>query len=155
RPYLFDGTLGDNLLMPLKIKPQAVRWDPQSRDRKAVEALSSGNSYDPLDVDWVDPGLAELDDPEQIRAWWFQLVEAMGIDEAMFRRTLRSRFDPELHPDLARAIVDLRPEIEKALDEKGLADAVFRFDPGSFNPAIPLGGNLFYGTPTREISQDG
>ncbi len=44
RPYLFEGTMGDNLLMPLMIKPQEVLWDPDYRDRQHAEALRSGSS---------------------------------------------------------------------------------------------------------------
>jgi len=153
RPYLFDGTLGDNLLMPLRIKPQEVYWDPREHDRRAREAKRSGNSQDPLAADWVDPDLAGLTDGEDVREWWFKLVEAMGMDEGMFRRTLRSRFDPKLHPDLAQSIVELRPTIEQRLREQGLDDAVFRFEPDTFNPAVPLGSNLLYAAPAREITQ--
>jgi len=144
RPYLFDGTLGDNLLMPLKTKPQSAADDPTRRNRKAVEAAKSGNSPDSADVEWLDPGVAGLEHPDEIRDWWFKLVEAMGMDEFMVRRTLRSRFDPELHPDLAKEIVDLRPELFERLTAKGLDKVIHRFDPEQFNPAIPLAGNLLF-----------
>ncbi len=146
RPYLFDGTLGDNLLMPLKIRPM------EAPDAPDEEALQSGNSADPLGVDWVDPALAGLTDADEIRDWWFRLVEAMGIDDAMFRRTLRSRFDPARYPDLARAIVALRPEIEARLKQTGLDRCVNRFDPDRFNPSVPLGGNLLYAAPATDLS---
>ncbi|MCA0872614.1 cyclic nucleotide-binding domain-containing protein [Seohaeicola saemankumensis] len=155
RPYLFDGTLGDNLLMPLKIKPQEVIWDPHRRNRAATEARRSGNSADPLDANWIDPGLAGLQDGEDVRDWWFQLVQAMGIDEFMFRRTLRSRFDPDLHPALARDVVDLRPLIMEKLRARGLDEFVYRFEPDLFNPAIPLGGNLLFATAARELTHHG
>lgn len=155
RPYLFDGTLGDNLLMPLRIKPQSMMWDPKGKDQRMSEAMRSGNSPDSLHSDWVDPGLAGLTDGEDIRDWWFKLVEAMGIDEYMFRRTMRSRFDPQLHPGLARAIVELRPEVHEKLMELELDDEVHRFHPDKFNPTIPLGGNLMFASPVREISQQG
>lgn len=155
RPYLFNGTLGDNLLMPLRIKPQEVLWDPKGRNRAAREAQRAGNSPDPLNAEWVDPDLAGLADGEDIRDWWFKLVEAMGMDEAMFRRSLRTRFEPQAHPYLAQAIVDLRPEVEKRLKAQGLDDAVYRFEPDAFNPAVPLGGNLLYASPRRAISQQG
>lgn len=153
RPYLFDGTLGDNLLMPLKTRPQdSAPVGSWPRDRRAIEARRAGNSTDPLQTNWIDPEIAGLSGGEEIRDWWFRLVEAMGIDEMMFRRTLRSRFDPVQHPALARAIVDLRPEIAERLREKGLDEVVYRFDPDSFNPAIALGGNLLFAAPAREIS---
>ncbi len=154
RPYLFDGTLGDNLLMPLKIKPQSVLYDPHERNHRASEARRSGNSTDVLEADWVDPGLAGLKDGKDIRDWWFQLVGAMGIDEAMFRRTLRSRFEPSRHRKLAEDIVALRPEIHRRLKERGFDGCVHRFEPDRFNPAIPLGGNLLFAAPTCRITQD-
>ena len=153
RPYLFDGTLGDNLLMPLKNKPQTVLWDPNGKNRRAAEARKSGNSTDTLQADWIDPGLAGLKDGEDVRDWWFKLVEAMGIDEFMFHRTLRSRFDPSQHPKLARDIVALRPEIFERLVERGLDSVVHRYEPDQFNPSIPLGGNLLFAAPAQQISQ--
>ncbi|MEP2642530.1 ABC transporter transmembrane domain-containing protein [Roseobacter sp.] len=153
RPYLFDGTLGDNLLMPLKSSPKTVLWDPNSKDRKGIEARRSGNSLDSIKADWVDPGLAGLNTNEEIRGWWFQLVEAMGVDELMFRKTLTSQMDVELHPELAAAIVDLRDSVHQRLIESGLDRFVNRFHPDEFNPSIPLGGNLLFAAPKREISQ--
>jgi putative ABC transport system ATP-binding protein len=153
RPYLFDGTLGDNLLMPLRMKPDQTE-PPRGKDRCAIEATRSGNSTDRLSDDWIDPELAGLISGEDIRDWWFKLVQAMGVDEAMFRRSLRSRFKPDLHPLLAKRLVELRPLIHERLQEAGLMDAVNRFDPDAFNPSVPLGGNLLYATPRIEISQE-
>jgi len=154
-PYLFDGTLGSNLLMPLMTSPRTVEWVRNKRDRDQSEAIRSGNSRDTIDADWVDPALAGLNDADDIRQWWFELVQAMGIDDFMFRRMLKSRIDPDTHPGLAKAIVALRPAVEKCLIEKGLIDQVHRFDPDTFNPAVPLGGNLLFASPKYEISQEG
>jgi len=154
RPYLFDGTLGDNLLMPLRLRPPENGQVLTGHDKRmALEAQRSGNSPDSPTANWVDPGLAGLTDPEDLRDWWFKLVEAMGLDEFMVRRTARSRFDPDLHPGLAKAIVDLRPEMFERLKAKGLDDVVHRFEPDRFNPTIPLGGNLLFAAPAQPISQ--
>ncbi|MEM6371179.1 MAG: ABC transporter transmembrane domain-containing protein [Pseudomonadota bacterium] len=155
RPYLFDGTLGSNVLMPLMTSPRTVEWVRDKRDRAQNEALRSGNSRDKVDTDWVDPTLAGLNSADDIRQWWFELVQAMGIDDFMFRRMLTSRIDPELHPQLAKAIVALRSKVEERLREKDLIDLVYRFDPEAFNPAVPLGGNLLFASPKQEISQEG
>ncbi|GAB4533740.1 MAG: ABC transporter ATP-binding protein [Ruegeria sp.] len=154
RPYLFSGTLGDNLLMPLRNHPQHEAEGGKVPSRFAIEAIRSGNLPDSLSDDWVDPSLAGLDSVEDIRDWWFQLVEAMGIDEFMLRRTLRSQFDPRQHPALAEDIVRLRPKVAERLREKGLDKYVFRFDPDQFNPAVPLGGNLLFASPLNDISAD-
>ncbi|WP_298840492.1 ABC transporter transmembrane domain-containing protein [uncultured Roseobacter sp.] len=155
RPYLFNGTLGDNLLMPLKSSPKTVLWDPDRKDRETIEAARSGNSPDSLRAEWLDPGIAGLNSAEEIRGWWFQLVEAMGLDEFMFRRMLAARMDPEDHPDLASRLVALREEVHERLVERGLDTVVHRFHPDEFNPSIPLGGNLMFASPKRDISQQG
>jgi ABC-type multidrug transport system fused ATPase/permease subunit len=155
RPYLFDGTLGSNLMMPLMTSPKTTLWDPNHRDRFTNEAEKSGNSLDSLRADWVDPALADLNNPEEIRSWWFKLVEAMGIDEFMFQRMLGSQIDPELHTDLAEKIVAVREEVHQRLVAAGLDDVVHRFDPETFNPAVALGGNLMFASPRYAISQEG
>ncbi len=156
RPYLFDGTLGDNLLMPLKIRPpRDFRKLKGKSKRRMIESLRSGNSPDSIEQNWLDPGLAGLGSRQEIRDWWFQLVEAMGIDEFMVRRTLRSRFDPSLHPKLARQIIDLRPKVQERLTQKGLNDVIHRFEPDKFNPAIPLGGNLLFAAPSQKLTPKG
>ena len=154
RPYLFDGTLGDNLLMPLRIRPQHQSDAIKAPSRRQIEAVRAGNPPDSLSDEWVDPSLAGLDSADDIRDWWFQLVEAMGIDEFMFRRTLRSRFDPEQHPALAKDVVDLRGIVAERLRDRGLDRYVFRFDPEQFNPAVPLGGNLLFASPSQDISPE-
>ncbi|MEO9649581.1 MAG: ABC transporter transmembrane domain-containing protein [Roseobacter sp.] len=155
RPYLFDGTLGDNLFMPLKSSPKTVLWDPDRKNRKAIEAKRTGNSLDSIKADWLDPGLAGLSSAEEIRGWWFRLVEAMGTDDVMFRRMLDARMDCEKHPELAARLVSLRECVHEKLEERGLATMVNRFHPDVFNPSIPLGGNLMFASPKRDISQRG
>ena len=152
RPYLFDGSLGDNMMMPLKVRPHSDAHAP--RDRNSIEAERAGNSTDPLNADWIDPEIADMADGAEVRDWWFRLVEAMGIDESMFRRVLRSRFDPVLHPTLARDIVALRGEVRDRLRERGLDDVVFHLEPDQFNPAVPLAGNLMFAAPTHEITPE-
>ncbi|MDW4498291.1 ABC transporter transmembrane domain-containing protein [Sulfitobacter sp. D35] len=155
RPYLFDGTVGDNLLMSLKFNPTTVLWDPKTRKREAREARKSGNSADSIHADWVNPELAGLETEKEVRDWWFRLTETMRIDEVMFRRMLRSRINPDRHKELVERIVELRGEVRERLIEKGVDGVVNHFDPDSFNPSIPLGGNLLFAAPRREISQQG
>ncbi len=151
RPYFFDGTLGDNLLMPLRNKPNVA----PEKTKTLKEAIKTGNSPDGLTTEWVDPSIAELNDANEIRAWWFDLIKAMGVDDYMVRRVLNSRINPEAHPDLAEAIVNLREEMFARLKKRGLDSFVYQFDPEEFNPAIPLGGNLMFAAPNRFISLEG
>ena len=155
-PHILQGTLGENLLLPFKNRPDlntAAADDAAIVKKFTDQARLSGNSMDPFGVDWVDPSVAGLESSEQIRDWWFELVQVMGIDDFMVRRALRSHIDPINQKQLADAMVGLRPEIEKRLVQEGMDDIVFRFSPESFNPVSPLGSNLLYAFPTSSLSQ--
>lgn len=153
QPYLFHGTIGDNLLMSLRTSPKTVLWDPNHRDRVGIEARRAGNSLDSLRADWHDPALAELEDMDEVRDWWFELSRVLNTDEGIMRGMLGSIMDAELHAGLAKRIVTLRGEVYEELKKRKLERAVHRFDPETFNPAIPLGGNLLFASPRRSISQ--
>ncbi|WP_335750944.1 ABC transporter transmembrane domain-containing protein [Sulfitobacter sp.] len=155
RPYLFQGTLGDNLLMSLRTSPKTVLWDPNQRDQVGIEAQRSGNSLDSLRADWLDPALAELEDMEEVHAWWFRLSCVLNADEGIIRGMLDSRMDPETHVELTRRVVGLRDEVQAILVERNLDHVVHRFDPEVFNPSVPLGGNLLFATPRHDITQEG
>jgi putative ABC transport system ATP-binding protein len=155
QPYLFYGTIGDNLLMSLRPSPKTVLWDPDKKDRAGIEARRAGNSRDSLSADWLDPALAGLDSMADVSDWWFELSRVLNTDEGIIRGMLGTRVDVSRQPALAKAIVDLREPVYDLLRERKLDRAVHRFDPEKFNPAIPLGGNLLFASPLRDISQQG
>ncbi len=150
RPTIFNGTIGDNILMPLRTEPQEAQAD----DTYQREALASGNMADPIGVNWVNADVAGLSDIRDVKEWWFRLVQAMGLDEGMFNRILHNLLDPRVHPQLAKDVVALRPEIHATLVERDLDHLVNRFDPDVFNPSVPLGGNLLYAAPIEDMSTE-
>ncbi|AXI47157.1 ABC transporter ATP-binding protein [Sulfitobacter sp. SK012] len=154
KPHIFRGTLGENLLMPFKGEPIPAEETSYNLELWQDDAARSGNSIDPFETDWVDPKLAGLETSDDIREWWFQLVEAMGTDDFMVRRALRSRLEPGSQRELADAIVQMRPEIAKRLAEAGLDDIVHSFNPEKFNPVSPLAVNLLYALPTHALTQE-
>ena len=152
-PNILSGTLGENLLLPFKQEPVLARELPSHVVSYRKKAEQSGNSTDPFDVDWIDPAVAGLESSEEIREWWFQLVEAMGIADFMVRRTLRSTHEASAIPELADAIVQLRPEISNRLEQAGLLDVIEVFHPDKFNSVSLLASNLLYALPTRPLTQ--
>ncbi len=108
RPLLFQGTFGDNVMMPLKYRPLGDAEDQRFFD----EAQRAGNSADPYDTQWVDPGIAGLTDEGEVRGWWLRLIEGMGSGSALFRRGLEQKFDADMHPVLAEKLVALRPKMQ-------------------------------------------
>ena len=153
KPHIFKGTLGENLLMPFNyepilgtdISPDVTNWQQES--------ARAGNSVDPFESNWVVPEMAGFNSYDDIKDWWFQLVQAMGTDDMMVRRGLRSRLDPDTQHELVNAIVKLRPEIAKRLEKAGVDDIVHAFHPEQFNPVSPLGSNLLYAIPTKMLTQ--
>jgi hypothetical protein len=152
-PHILQGTLGENILLPFKNKPIEDANVISEVDSFRTNAELSGNSIDAFDTDWIDPSVAGLQSSEDIRDWWFELVQAMGSDDFMVRRALRSRLEPGGHQKLTEAIVQLRPEIAKRLAKAGLDDVIHGFHPDKFNPVSPLGSNLLYAMPTRMLTQ--
>ncbi|WP_281992895.1 ABC transporter transmembrane domain-containing protein [Sulfitobacter geojensis] len=155
QPYLFQGNVGSNLLMPLRTSPKTVLWDPKHIDRATIEARRSGNSPDSTRADWLDPEIADLSSVKDVHDFWYDITEALGTADEIFDRMLDAQMDPEKHPELARRIVALRGEVHRKLVAQGLDKAIYRFDPDKFNPAVPLGGNLMFAAPRRDISQVG
>lgn len=150
RPYLFDGTLGDNVMMPLKTVPQAGAALPP---KAAKEALRSGNSIDPLEAQWSNPLVAPRP-AEEVRSWWFQIAGAMGLGGRMFRRALHSNIDPARHPELASGLLALRPQIRDRLAEEGLEEAVLWLDRDRFHSALPLAENLLFALPIAPFTDE-
>ncbi len=147
-PYLFDGSLGDNVLMPLRSRPSATEGAAHILQR--AEAVRAGNSADPLNADWINPDLAGLNSEHDLRDWWFQLVEAMGVDGQLFHRTLHTRLEAR-HRALEAQIVALRDQIEARLETQGLRDVVYRFLPDRYNPTLPLAENMLFAFPVQPV----
>ncbi len=152
--HIFQGTLGENLLMPFKHEPASDIETTDDMTRRQKESARAGNSVDPFDVSWVAPKMEGFSSSDDIHQWWFQLIEAMGADDILVRRALRTRLNPGAHPELEKAIVALRPEIAKRLGEAAVDDIVHVFHPEKFNVVSPLGSNLLYAHPTRVLTQE-
>ncbi len=150
RPVLFRGTFGDNVMMPLKYRPLTETAD----GRHYFEAQRAGNSADPYAAEWLDPGLAGQASREELRRWWLRLIDGMGSGTALFRRGLEQKFNAADHPGLAELLVALRPKVHRAIDEAGLRRYAYLFEPGKYNPALPVAENLLFATPTQPITQE-
>ncbi len=150
RPLLFQGTFGDNVMMPIRRRPLTEPEDAEAH----AEAMRAGNSSDPLDADWQDPGAAGFDTVQELYDWWLHLIEGMGPGNALFRRGLDQSFDPERHPELAARIVVLRDRLRFAASEAGLARFVHVFDRDRYNPALPVAENLLFAVPRRPITPE-
>ena len=149
RPVLFQGSFGDNVMMPLKYRPQS------EGDRTAwlAEAVRAGNSPDAFSANWLQPDLAGLATEDELRNWWLHLIEGMGSGTALFRRGLDQTFEAADHPDLAAKLVALRPTVIEALRQADLRRFAYLFRPQLYNHALPVAENLLFATPHQPITE--
>ncbi len=139
---MFQGSFGDNIMMPLKSRPR----ENAEFARFIEEATRAGNSPDPLDADWLDPTLAGRENANDLRDWWVALIEGMGSGRRLFRRALEQKFDPDMHPELSRQLIAMRPKVRQALVEADLWRHVYTFDPELYNHALPVAENMLFAT---------
>lgn len=150
RPVLFQGSLGDNVMMPMRSRPLSRDTD----DPDFPETLRAGNSDDPFDVEWLDPTLAGLDNASALRDWWLKLIDGMGSGAAFFQRGAEQVFDASEHADLAKKLVELRPVVQQAIQEAGLEQQALIFDRNTYNSALPVAENLLFATPCVPVTQE-
>nr|WP_319949400.1 ABC transporter transmembrane domain-containing protein [uncultured Shimia sp.] len=158
-PYLFQGTFGENVMMPLRQRPVTSFDIPEVRRRKeqrrAEECEKSGNSQDSFLADWVDPTLADVETREGLRDWWLEIMDAIGSGNTLFHRGLEQTFDEVSQPELAERLIQLRPTIRAKLEQADLSEAYYRFDVDRYNPALPVAANVFFATPRRPLETVG
>ncbi|AEI93383.1 cyclic nucleotide-binding domain-containing protein [Roseobacter litoralis] len=151
-PALFRGSFGDNVMMSMfQALPQKPTEDQQ---HTITEALASGNSPDLADTDWIDPDRAGEADKEALRRWWLTLIDAIGSDGPIYRKSLDQIVTGEVSTDLQQKLVECRPIVWAALKEAALEKYVHRFDPQAYNPALPVTSNLIFATLRQAMTQD-
>jgi len=148
RPVLFQGTFGDNVEMPVKLRPRSETGDNLAER----EAARAGNSPDPLSANWLDPSIAGFESNGDLRHWWLRLIDGMGSGTALFRRGIEQCFAQADHPSLAQKLVNLRPDVRQAVEKAGLERHVHFLDSGQYNMALPVAGNLLFATPRQPVT---
>ncbi len=150
RPVMFQGTLGENVMMPIRYKPMSDAAD----DQAFQEAVRAGNSTDPFDAEWLDPTLAGLESADNLREWWLRLIDGMGSGASLFRRGADQVFDQTKHVELASKLIEIRPQVQQAIRDAGLENQALVFDRDTYNPALPVAENLLFATPRVPVTQE-
>ena len=150
RPILFQGSFGDNVLMPVRFRPDGDGGDPDF----ASESVRAGNSGDMLDARWTDPLNGAGGTQAELHERWCDLVEKIGGAGALFRRAMDQTLDPDANPELAETLVRLRPKVADALIEKDLHWNVHVLDPDAYCMALPVVQNLLWATPRDPLPAD-
>lgn len=157
-PYLFSGTLRDNLLYGLKHAPLSpVSYEGReaaTRKWQVSEAAKSGNPDYDLNSDWIDYAGAGATGPQDLMMAVMQVLAAVDLSRDILELGLRASVEPRLHPHLVERIVELRSAMRERLEREGLSGLVVSFEPGAYNREATVVENLLFGAPTgKELSQ--
>src|SRR5947208_6552699 len=102
-PYLFAGTLRDNLLLGLRHLPlRPPEYDEEAARRRARqlhEARRSGNIDFDLHADWIDYQSAGVADQAQLMQRIAEVPARLGFEEDVYRLCRRGRLDPATDPE--------------------------------------------------------
>ena len=123
-PYVFTGTLRDNLLLGLRHRPvRPAEYDEattRQRARQLFEARRSGNIDFDLHADWIDYESAEVSDPAGLTQRIAEVLERLDFEADVYTLGLRGRLDPTEHPEVAERLIEAR----KALARRLIADGI-------------------------------
>lgn len=148
--YIFNTTLGDNLLFGLRhrpLLPRELKGDELRRyERERAEALASGNSdYDP-DADWTDYSAAGVQNREELSKAAISALQITAFDEDVYQIGMRGTVDPDRRPDVAERVLEARRAFRSRLRDGALADLVESWDPARYNSNATVAENLMFGT---------
>jgi ABC-type multidrug transport system fused ATPase/permease subunit len=143
-PYVFRGTVAQNIQMPLRLVPEPTAPQPGAASTFVAEAIETANSPDSLDVGWLDGGTIGFKSESEVSAWWLKVIETMGTGDALLDRALDGYLLRDRHDDLAGRILALKDTIAQRLQAHGLGEQIVRFDPDTINPGLTIGENLLY-----------
>lgn len=154
-PYLFNGTLRDNLLLALRHRPmQPVEYDDINAKRRLhqlVEARRSGNIDFDLHADWIDYESAGVKDAAELSTRVSEVLEELDFAEDVYGFGLRWQLDPNEQPDLAERLLHAREALAARLVEEGITNLVETYDLDHYNNNATVAENLLFGTPTGPV----
>ena len=154
-PYLFAGTLRDNLLLALRHRPlRPAQYDEATgrrRARQLEETRSSGNIDFDLHADWVDYEAAGVADAAGLSRRISELLARLDFDEDVYNFGLRGRIDPAANPDLTARLLEARRALARRLADDGITKLVEGYDPERYNTNATVAENLLFGTPIGPV----
>ncbi|HEX5454896.1 MAG TPA: ABC transporter ATP-binding protein/permease [Stellaceae bacterium] len=154
-PYLFSGTLRENLLLSLRHRPvQAAKYDEDEARRRArqlEEARRSGNIAFDLHADWIDYEAAGVADAAGLSRRIAELLARLDFEEDVYSFGLRGRIDPAADPGLTERLIGARRELARRLEAESISHLVETYDPARYNQNASVAENLLFGTPIGPV----
>ena len=149
--YLYNGSIGDNLVYGLKHRPMRERPDGERPDHELAEAIRAGNTAFDYHADWVDYAAAGVDGPDGLQQRIIEVLHLAEFERDVYQIGLRGVIDPTRRPEVAERILSARQAFSDRLQsDSSLTVLVERFDIDSYNRNASLGENLLFGIPVDD-----
>src|SRR6266478_5993761 len=150
-PYLFAGTLRDNLLLGLRHRPlRPAEYDEEEarkRARQLFEAQRSGNIDFDLHADWIDYESAGVTDRDGLMQRISEVLARLDFEEDVYGLGLRGRLDPAAQPELADRLLEARKALAARLVTDDITKLVETYDLARYNSNASVAENVLFGTP--------
>lgn len=154
-PYLFTGTLRDNLLLGLRhfpVRPGEYSEElAKKRAKELFEARRAGNIDFDVDADWIDYQSAGVADAPELTLRIAEVLRRLGFEEDVYGIGLRGKVDPAVNPELATRLLDARKALSERLVRDGITTYVETYDPERYNTNATVAENLLFGTPIGPV----
>ena len=154
-PYIFAGSIRDNLLYGLKHRPvEEVEYEgdiQKEREIHVSEAESTGNSSKDINANWVDSSAAGAESEGQLIERMQHYLKVVGLEDDVYAIGLRQTIDPSNKKELANKLLEARDKMRSRLDDANIADFVEPFNSEKFNSNASVAENILFGTPVGEL----
>lgn len=154
QPYIFSGTLGENILFSLKHRPVTEpEYDTQNRkyeEWRRRESALSGNSPFDVNAEWIDYQSISIDGREDLMQELVRIMRIVNLDGDVFQFGLRGTIDVKEHPEFVEKVLDARKALRERLTDSKNEGYVEAFDPEKYNRNASLIENLMFGTPVGD-----
>ncbi len=142
-PGLFGGNVNLNALLALWRKPPI---EGISAKQQAIinEARIVANSTEPSEGSWLDLQHSGFKDEQELKDWWIQIIREVGLEGYFQAQSLKSRLDVSSYSELARKIVEIRPNIAARLKADQLDDTYYPFEEDTYNPSMTAVENALF-----------
>ncbi|WP_414471735.1 ABC transporter transmembrane domain-containing protein [Microvirga sp. M2] len=149
-PIIFPGSIRDNLVYGLRIKPMDREAERRDVTRRIAEAARTGNPFESIADRWVDYERLGLKDEHDLDRVLVGLLNQVGMGESIYLFGLVGQIDPERHAALAERLVEARNRLRENFRSNGMADLVEPFDIDRYNDQATIAENLLFGVPVSE-----
>ncbi|MDO9525738.1 MAG: ABC transporter ATP-binding protein [Gemmobacter sp.] len=150
-PYLFFGSVRDNLLYGLKNAPTGMRsmseFEHKERLWNQREAVRSGNPDFDIAAEWINYSSLGLTDEASLFPRLLAVLETVSLSRDILDLALRSTVDPDRFAGMAEKVVAMRKVLYAELKKQDLDGLIVPFESGAYNAEATVMENLLFGNP--------